>query len=364
MSLSDVDGSVVVEERRDAGEVVRRGPGLELEPVVDVGLAVAVVVDLDLVADGRVEREEVRTAGRLLERDVVGDDRQLRRVTRVEERVQVGVVGRRIVGDERRFAVARCHHPAEGCGRDDQGAAEGDDLGPFGHGRISGALEDRTSRVLDGHCRSGASRLFTGGAVHGGSRTRDIWMTDRPIGIERRPGRVARAVHAARGRRSARGWPQLVVAVLVALVRASRCTGTRSGTACRSRRRRRRPCCSGEVRGQRAVEAVDDRSVAVGDGAELDVGDVVEEATAVREAAQVGLEDAQPARECRRSSSPKTQAPAAFGLIPVLTRSSSASVVPVLLRLIGPPTSRRSRPVSRIATRSSRPVVRASGSVG
>ena len=38
-------------------------------------LRVAVVVDVDLVEDVVAELEEVRPAGRLLERDVVGDDR-------------------------------------------------------------------------------------------------------------------------------------------------------------------------------------------------------------------------------------------------------------------------------------------------
>jgi len=52
------DRAVVVEERRDPGEVLGLAMGLEPELVLDVGLAVAVVVDVDLVANGRVERKK------------------------------------------------------------------------------------------------------------------------------------------------------------------------------------------------------------------------------------------------------------------------------------------------------------------
>ena len=57
---------------------------------------------------------------------------------------------------------------------------------------------------------------------------------------------------------------------------------------------------------------------------------------------------------------PKTQAPAAFGLMPVLTRSMSACVEPVRVKWSPPGTVAEfgmSSPVSRIATRSSRFVV-------
>jgi hypothetical protein len=53
-----------------------------------------------------VELVEVRTAVRRLERNEVRDDRDLVRRCRADERIQVGVVGERILADERRFAVA------------------------------------------------------------------------------------------------------------------------------------------------------------------------------------------------------------------------------------------------------------------
>src|SRR6266487_4397206 len=64
------DRTRVVEERV---RVSRRG--VEPELVAQVGLAVPVVVDLDLVEDGVVEAVEVRPAGRSFERDVVRDHR-------------------------------------------------------------------------------------------------------------------------------------------------------------------------------------------------------------------------------------------------------------------------------------------------
>ena len=59
-------------------------------------------------------------------------------------------------------------------------------------------------------------------------------------------------------------------------------------------------------------------------------------------------------------ATPKTQAPAAFGLMPVLTRSMSALVVPVPVNWSPPGTVAESGmliPVSRTATRSLRLVV-------
>ena len=81
--------------------------GPELPLVADVVVAVARVVDVDVVRRPRVEAVEVRPAGRILERDPVGDDRQriLRIIGRV--RVEVGVVGRRVDRRERRLAMAR-----------------------------------------------------------------------------------------------------------------------------------------------------------------------------------------------------------------------------------------------------------------
>ena len=79
--------------------------GAEAELVGDVRLAVAGVVDVDLVQDVVAELVEVRAAGRLLQRDVVGDQRDRARVIRADERVHVGTVGDRVLGDLRRLAM-------------------------------------------------------------------------------------------------------------------------------------------------------------------------------------------------------------------------------------------------------------------
>ena len=92
----------VVEER-----VVVPPLGPEAELVGDVVLPVAVVVDVDRVERVRVEVEEVRPPRGLLERDVVRDDRDGVRPVRAHERIEVRVVGGRIVRDQGRFAVAR-----------------------------------------------------------------------------------------------------------------------------------------------------------------------------------------------------------------------------------------------------------------
>ncbi len=65
-----VDRPGVVEERVRVAQL-----GVEPELVGDVGPRVAVVVDVDRVDDVVAELEEVRPAGRILERDVVRDDR-------------------------------------------------------------------------------------------------------------------------------------------------------------------------------------------------------------------------------------------------------------------------------------------------
>ena len=89
----------------------------EPEPVADVGLAVAGVVDVDVVPRLLVELVEVRAAGRVLERNPVRHDRQ--RVLRVRRGVTHRRPCRRAVGSierERRFPVAgakseRHRHP-------------------------------------------------------------------------------------------------------------------------------------------------------------------------------------------------------------------------------------------------------------
>ena len=65
------------------------------------------VVDVDRVDDVLAERVEVRPARRLLERDVVGDDRDRVRLVRATERVDVRVVRDRVLADQRGLAVAR-----------------------------------------------------------------------------------------------------------------------------------------------------------------------------------------------------------------------------------------------------------------
>jgi hypothetical protein len=95
-----VDRPGVVEERVRVADL-----RLERELVGDVGVAVAVVVDVDLVEHVVAELEEVRAPERRLERQVVGDHRDGRRVVRADERVRVGVVGDRVLADRRRLAV-------------------------------------------------------------------------------------------------------------------------------------------------------------------------------------------------------------------------------------------------------------------
>ena len=77
VDLTDI--LVRVADRGDLTGVVEVGSAVlddrpESEPVRHVLLAVPVVVDVDGVADVRVEGPEVRAAGRILHRDVVGDE--------------------------------------------------------------------------------------------------------------------------------------------------------------------------------------------------------------------------------------------------------------------------------------------------
>ena len=80
---------------------------LELELVGHVLLAVAVVVHLQLVEHVVGELVEVRAAGRLLEWDVVGDDRHRVGPVGTHERVHVRVVRGRVLTDDGRLAMAR-----------------------------------------------------------------------------------------------------------------------------------------------------------------------------------------------------------------------------------------------------------------
>ena len=91
----------------DAAVVIGEPVG-EAELEREVLLRVAVVVDVDLVQRRRVHGEIVRTAVRLLQRDVVGEQRDVAvpaGLVAVEE-IEVGRIHRRHARDVRRFAVA------------------------------------------------------------------------------------------------------------------------------------------------------------------------------------------------------------------------------------------------------------------
>ena len=91
-------------QRTDRPGVVEEGVGVgdlagELELVGDVGIAVAVVVDVDLVEHVVTELVEVGTAVGGLQRDVVGDEGDGVWCVGADERVQVGGVGDGVLGD-------------------------------------------------------------------------------------------------------------------------------------------------------------------------------------------------------------------------------------------------------------------------
>ena len=97
-----VDRAGVVEERVAV-------PGLrpEVELVGHVLPSVSRRVDLELVEHVVAERVEVRPAGGLLERDVVGNDRDRVGPVGAHERVHVRVVRNRVLADRRSLSVAR-----------------------------------------------------------------------------------------------------------------------------------------------------------------------------------------------------------------------------------------------------------------
>src|SRR5688572_3963991 len=110
VELADVPVRVV--ERCDRTRVVEErvqvsGFGAEPELEGNVLDRVAVVVHHDLVEHVVVELPEVRTAGWQLQRNEVADEGDLVRVRRADERIDVRVVGKRILTDERRFTMAR-----------------------------------------------------------------------------------------------------------------------------------------------------------------------------------------------------------------------------------------------------------------
>src|SRR5262249_5344242 len=78
----------------------------EAEAVDDLRLPVAGAVDLDVVPGAWRERVVVRPRGRILTGDPVRDDGEGVRLVRAAERVEVRVVGGRILRDQRRLPVA------------------------------------------------------------------------------------------------------------------------------------------------------------------------------------------------------------------------------------------------------------------
>ena len=97
---------------------------LEGEAPRDVRLAVAVLVGIEHVPSRGRERVPVRAGSRILAGDVVRDDRHRVRTVGTSERVGVRVVRGGILGDQRRFPVARSlgrrRAPALRCQRRDQ----------------------------------------------------------------------------------------------------------------------------------------------------------------------------------------------------------------------------------------------------
>jgi hypothetical protein len=78
---------------------------VEAELIGDVRLAVPVVVDVDLVQHVVAELVEVRPARGQLQRHVVSDQGDGVGRIRADERVYVGAVGYRVLGDFRGLAV-------------------------------------------------------------------------------------------------------------------------------------------------------------------------------------------------------------------------------------------------------------------
>ena len=129
-----------------AANRLRREAELELDVV---RVSVAIVVDVELVEDVRVEVPVVRPCARLLARDDVHDHRDLVRVAGLvaPEHEEVRDVRRRIERDERSLAVA-CRlsrlRPCQECGERKgtyrQAEDQGDELlsiHGFGHCRLS-----------------------------------------------------------------------------------------------------------------------------------------------------------------------------------------------------------------------------------
>ena len=111
--VDGADRADVIEERARVGgrRVSPQRPGA-------IGLAVAVPVDVEAVARRVVEVVVVRPLGRRFQRNDVRDHRHRPGPVRAREQVVVGEVCGRVVGDQRRLAVARCHRLARPAGRE------------------------------------------------------------------------------------------------------------------------------------------------------------------------------------------------------------------------------------------------------
>jgi len=100
----------VVGDRRDRPRVVEErvlvaDPGLKPELVGDVGPGAGPVGDVDLIEDIVAELVEVGAAVGLLQGDEVRDEGDPVGVVGTDERLDVGVVGYRVLGDLRCLAV-------------------------------------------------------------------------------------------------------------------------------------------------------------------------------------------------------------------------------------------------------------------
>ena len=128
-----VDGRGRVQERLRVAEAL-----VELPAVGHVRAPVAGVVDLHVVARLGIELAEVRPAGRLLQRDPVGDDREAAGGVRRGERVDVGVVGRGVGEDLRGLAMARA-------GGEPDRQRPGGERGRRGRAQDGGSAHERSS---------------------------------------------------------------------------------------------------------------------------------------------------------------------------------------------------------------------------
>ena len=107
---------------------------LEPELVGDVGAGRRRCCRCGSRKDVVAELVEVRAARRFLQRDVVGDQRHRVRLVRADERVYVGAVGDRVLGDLRRFAMRR-HAITSQAGKELEPSRERLEAGSDGLGR-------------------------------------------------------------------------------------------------------------------------------------------------------------------------------------------------------------------------------------